>query len=81
MKSGKVNISRLNQGKMIIRKAANSVARFLIVPALAIMLFSQAQAQGDQSLRGKLEQAIEVASQNQLKIIGLTQTELPVFMK
>ena len=33
-------------------------------------------AQGSQSLRGKLEQAIEAASQNQLKIISINPTAL-----
>ena len=52
----------------------------LAVLGLAVMLIavSVSQAQNrDQSLRGKLEQAIEVASQNQLQIISLKSTPLP----
>jgi len=51
----------------------------LAVLGLALMLVavSASQAQNrDQSLRGKLAQAIEVASQNQLQIISLKSTPL-----
>ena len=51
--------------------------RLLIGVLSSLFLISPASAQGDQSLRGKLEQAIEVASQNQLKIVSLNQTALP----
>lgn len=45
--------------------------------ALMLAAVSASQAQNrDQSLRGKLEQAIEVASQGQLKIISLKATPL-----
>ncbi|MBL4582094.1 MAG: DsbC family protein [Gammaproteobacteria bacterium] len=45
--------------------------------ALTLVAASASQAQGrDQSLRGKLEQAIEVASQNQLEIISVKPTAL-----
>ena len=52
-------------------------ARLLVGVLLGPILISPVLAQGDQSLRGKLEQAIEVASQNQLKIVSLNQTALP----
>ena len=51
--------------------------RLLVGVLLSLILISPVSAQGDQSLRGKLEQAIEVASQNQLKIVSLNQTALP----
>ena len=51
--------------------------RLLVGVLLGLILISPVSAQGDQSLRGKLEQAIEVASQNQLKIVSLNQTALP----
>ena len=51
--------------------------RLLVGVLLSLILISPVSAQGDQSLRGKLEQAIEVASQNQLKIVSLNQTVLP----
>ena len=51
--------------------------RLLIGVLSSLFLISPGSAQGDQSLRGKLEQAIEVASQNQLKIVSLNQTALP----
>ncbi len=44
--------------------------------ALFVLGSLQVLAQGDQSLRGKLEQAIEVASGNQLEIISLNSTAL-----
>ncbi|PCI79343.1 MAG: protein-disulfide isomerase [SAR86 cluster bacterium] len=45
--------------------------------ALMLVAVSASQAQNrDQSLRGKLEQAIEVASQNQLEIISVKPTPL-----
>lgn len=44
---------------------------------LAAVSVTQAQNPGDQSLRGKLAQAIEVASQNQLEILSITPTPLP----
>ncbi|HBW84254.1 MAG TPA: hypothetical protein DEF79_09465, partial [Gammaproteobacteria bacterium] len=53
------------------------MVRLLVGMLLSLILISQASAQGSQSLRGKLEQAIEVASQNQLKIVSLNQTALP----
>ena len=43
---------------------------------LTLVAASASQAQRDQSLRGKLEQAIEVASQNQLEIISVKPTAL-----
>ena len=54
----------------------NNLFRILLAMLLGSLLLSQANAQGDQSLRGKLEQAIEVASGNQLKIVSLNQTAL-----
>ena len=51
--------------------------RLLVGMLLSLILISPASAQGSQSLRGKLEQAIEVASQNQLEIVSLNQTALP----
>ena len=45
----------------------------------SLFLISPASAQGDQSLRGKLEQAIEVASQNQLKIVSLNRSPAQYF--
>ena len=46
--------------------------------ALMLVAVSASQAQNrDQSLRGKLEQAIEVASQNQLQIVSVKPTPLP----
>lgn len=55
--------------------------RLISLLGLAMFLFiagtSQAQNPGhDQSLRGKLSQAIEVASQNQLQIISINETPL-----
>ena len=45
--------------------------------ALMLVAISASQAQNrDQSLRGKLEQAIEVASQNQLEIVSVKPTPL-----
>ncbi len=52
-------------------------ARFLLGALFSLTIVSQASAQSDQSLRGKLKQAIEVASQNQLRIVSLNQTALP----
>ena len=56
-----------------------TVKRLLAILGLASMLvaISASQAQNrDQSLRGKLEQAIEVASQNKLEIVSVTPTPL-----
>jgi thiol:disulfide interchange protein DsbC len=41
-----------------------------------LVVASASQAQQDQSLRGKLEQAIVVASQNQLQIVSINSTAL-----
>ena len=48
---------------------------FITGLAIAFPLFAQS-GNGDQSLRGKLEQAIEVASGGQLKIQSLKATQL-----
>ena len=58
-------------------QSTNNLFRIFIVMLFGSLMLSQASAQGDQSLRGKLEQAIEVASQNTLKIVSLNQTALP----
>lgn len=49
----------------------------LLGVATVLAAVSASQAQQDQSLRGKLAQAIEVASQNQLEIIAINPTPLP----
>ena len=57
-----------------------TLKRVLATMGLATLLVavSASQAQNrDQSLRGKLELAIEVASQNQLKILSISSTPLP----
>lgn len=57
-----------------------TLKRVLAAMGLATLLVavSATQAQNrDQSLRGKLEAAIEVASQNQLEIISISATPLP----
>ncbi len=57
-----------------------TLQRVLATMGLATLLVavSASQAQNrDQSLRGKLEQAIEVASQNQLQIVSISPTPLP----
>ncbi len=53
-----------------------NMVKLTALTILASVVSVQASAQGDQSLRGKLEQAIEVASGNQLEIISLTPTAL-----
>lgn len=53
-----------------------AIRRILTVSMLCL-LSSLSLAQGDQSLRGKLRQAIEEASGNQLQIVNLTPTALP----
>ncbi len=61
-----------------------TLKRVLATMGLAILLVavSATQAQNqDQSLRGKLEQAIEVASQNQLKILSISATPLPTIFE
>ena len=55
--------------------SAYSIRRILTVIALCLVS-SLSLAQGDQSLRGKLRQAIEEASGNQLQIVGLNPTAL-----
>ena len=52
------------------------IIRYTAISTLISLVAAQVLAQGDQSLRGKLEQAIEVASQNQLQIISLNPTDL-----
>ncbi len=52
-----------------------AIRRILTVSMLCL-LSSLSLAQGDQSLRGKLRQAIEEASGNQLQIVNLTPTAL-----
>ena len=57
-----------------------TLKRVFVIMGLAMLLVavSATQAQNrDQSLRGKLEQAIEVASQNQLQILSISATPLP----
>ena len=58
-------------------KSTNNLVRIIAALLFGSLLFAQASAQGDQSLRGKLEQAIEIASQNTLQIVSLNQTALP----
>lgn len=56
-----------------------TLKRLFVMSGLALLLVavSASQAQNrDQSLRGKLEQAIEVASANQLQIVSVTATPL-----
>lgn len=57
-------------------KIGTNIIRLTAISALLSIFTAQVLAQGDQSLRGKLEQAIEVASQNQLQIVGLNPTAL-----
>lgn len=57
-----------------------TLKRLFVIMGLGMLLIavSATQAQNrDQSLRGKLEQAIEVASQNQLQIVSISATPLP----
>lgn len=60
-----------------------TLKRVLAITGLAALLItvSATQAQNDQSLRGKLEQAIEVASQNQLQILSISATALPTIFE
>ncbi len=59
---------------VILKRVA---AMLSLAVLLATVTASQAQNPGDdQSLRGKLSQAIEAASQNQLEILGVTATPL-----
>lgn len=58
-------------------KSTNNLVQTIATLLFGSLLFAQASAQGDQSLRGKLEQAIEIASQNTLQIVSLNQTALP----
>ena len=58
-------------------KSTNNLVQMIAALLFGSLLFAQASAQGDQSLRGKLEQAIEIASQNTLQIVSLNQTALP----
>ncbi|MEX0963477.1 MAG: DsbC family protein [Pseudohongiellaceae bacterium] len=53
------------------------IAMSWLAVLLAAVSASNAQNSGDQSLRGKLAQAIEVASQNQLEILSISATPLP----
>jgi len=56
-----------------------TLKRLFVMSGLALLLVavSASQAQNrDQSLRGKLEQAIEVASANQLQIVSVSATPL-----
>lgn len=65
---------KLNKFGSTVSKA---ILGLLLVGGLATV-FAQG---GSQSLRGKLEQAIEVASGNQLEIVGLNQTALPTIFE
>ena len=60
---------------MKLRMVRILLAWFLVSVASGSPLFAQSN-NGDQSLRGKLEQAIEVASGGQLKIQSVKATQL-----
>ena len=55
------------------------VAGLALLGSLTAVAWGQGSA--DQSLRGKLEQAIETASGHQLQIVGLTPTALPTIFE